>query len=148
VHSISANSAKPRRKQMGETTPNELKYQAKLLDRILEDLRSNWLFVEGQKDKLALKHLGCEKIKTISGNLRKSCMELPSEVEKVIVLTDLDRRGDEQLKAAKDELEGLSIEADIKTRVRFAAILNLRYFEHADRLFHEFIEKLKEKKVT
>ena len=132
---------------MGKSTLQELRCREKALKRIIKDLKENWIFVEGQKDRKALMNLGCMKVKTISGNLRKSCMGLPEGTSKVIILTDLDRTGDALLKAAKDELESMSVKADCETRKRIAGILNLRFFETADRLFQEFEEKIKENKV-
>lgn len=131
---------------MGKPDVKTLRYQFKTLKRILSELRSSWVFVEGQKDKAALQNLGCKKIKTISGNLRKSCDEL-DDVEKVIVLTDLDRRGEQLLLAARDELESCSIRADTDTRRRLAGILALRYFENADRKYEEFMKSVKEMKI-
>ena len=103
------------------------------LGRLMADLEGRWIFVEGLRDKSALKGLGFEKILTISGNLTQSCDRLQGKADEVVVLTDLDRRGDELAKRAKDELEARSIKADIGTRIRFARLLGIRYFEDAER---------------
>ena len=132
---------------MGKPDYETLRKQFKTLERIMSDLRENWLFVEGKRDKFALEQLGCKKIMTISGNLRRTCERLGPDVQNVIVLTDLDRRGDQQLFAAKDELEACSIRADIETRKRLAWILGLRCFEDAARRYEEFMELVSETKT-
>jgi 5S rRNA maturation endonuclease (ribonuclease M5) len=121
----------------------KLRLMLKVLERILSGLRENWLFVEGLRDKAALEKLGCRKIKTISGNLRKSCEALDEDVKAVIVLTDIDRRGNQLALAAKGELEGMSRTADIETRRKLAGILGLRNFEDAERKYKELMEKTK-----
>jgi len=123
----------------------KLRLRLKVLERILSVLRVNWLFVEGLRDKAALEKLGCRNIKTISGNLRKSCEALDEGVNSVIVLTDIDRRGNQLALAAKGELEGMSRTADIETRRKLAGILGLRNFEDAERKYKELIEKEKTK---
>lgn len=127
---------------MGKMDPETVRHRFKALQKIMKDLRENWVFVEGKKDKAALEKLGCQRIKTISGNLRQSCSELDEEVERVIVLSDLDRKGDELLRAAKDELEACSKKADTETRARLAGILALRNFEDAERKYEEFMKQV------
>jgi len=113
----------------------------KKLDKILEKLRGKWILVEGLRDKKALSALGMTDILTISGNLIQSCGILSArEADMAYVLTDLDRRGDELAKKARDELEGRSIRVDIQTRTKLAHLLKIRYFEDASRAY----EKLKQ----
>jgi 5S rRNA maturation endonuclease (ribonuclease M5) len=107
----------------------------KKLEIILEKLKGEWIFVEGLKDKEALKKLGFQNILTISGNLRQSCRRV--EAEKVYVLTDLDRRGDQLAKMAVDELESNSIRADLEVRKKLAFLLRIRFFEDACRAYEE-----------
>lgn len=107
----------------------------KKLEIILEKLKGEWIFVEGLKDKVALKKLGLANILTISGNLRQSCRKV--EANKVFVLTDLDRRGDQLAKMAVDELESNSIRADLEARKKLAFLLRIRFFEDAYRAYEE-----------
>lgn len=111
-----------------------MKEKIEKLDKIFEKLRDEWIFVEGKRDKQALQHLGFSKVLTISGNLRQSCRRVD---RRVYVLTDLDRRGDQLAKKAKEELESLSVKADIEVRKRVARLLNIRYFEDAERAYEE-----------
>jgi 5S rRNA maturation endonuclease (ribonuclease M5) len=133
---------------MEETDRERLRKKLKELGRLLSELRQNWVFVEGLKDKAALMRLGCERVKTISGNLRKSCQELDDSVSRVIVLTDMDRRGDELLEAARSELESCSKTADVRTRKRLAGILRIRNFEDAERKYEGFMEMINEMETT
>lgn len=111
-----------------------MKEKIEKLDKIFEKLRNEWIFVEGKRDRQALKNLGFSKVLTISGNLRQSCMKVDN---RVYVLTDLDRRGDELARKAKEELESLSIRADIEIRKRVARLLNIHYFEDAEGAYKE-----------
>lgn len=113
------------------------------LAKLMAQLQDQWIFVEGKKDKAAFEELGFTKILTISGNLRLSCAKLAREhptVKKVFVLTDLDRRGHQLAKTAKDELEGLSIGADLEMRGDLGYLLGIRNFENAKKAY----EKLKD----
>jgi 5S rRNA maturation endonuclease (ribonuclease M5) len=127
---------------VGRTERERLGHDLRRLRKILAELRGNVVFVEGRRDKAALAKLGCTRIMTISGNLRKSCAALGRDVTKVIVLTDMDRRGGQLLGLAKAELEACSIEADTETRRPLAGILGLRFFEDAARKHLEFMEKV------
>ena len=119
----------------------EIKDRLKRLEKILSQLRNGWVFVEGKRDKQALKELGIVNVLTISGNLHLSCRKIEKHVQKVYVLTDLDRRGDELAKAARDELEGMSIRADLEIRKKLAHTMRIRYFEDAKRAYDELIEE-------
>ncbi|MDD5171800.1 MAG: hypothetical protein PHF60_02075 [Candidatus ainarchaeum sp.] len=120
----------------------ETKDRLRLLGKLLEQLKAGWIFVEGQKDRKALEKLGLGKVLTISGNLRLSCQRLAEgdRPDKVYVLTDLDRRGDELALKARDELEACSMRADLEVRKGLARVLRIRNFENAKRAY----DKLKE----
>lgn len=107
----------------------------KKLETLLEKLRGEWVFVEGIRDRNALRKLGFRNILTISGNLRQSCRKV--EAEKVFVLTDLDRRGDQLAALARNELESNSIRADLEARKKLAFLLRIRFFEDAFRAYEE-----------
>ena len=82
-----------------------MKEKIEKLDKIFEKLRNEWIFVEGKRDRQALKNLGFSKVLTISGNLRQSCMKVDN---RVYVLTDLDRRGDELARKARLTMKAYS----------------------------------------
>ena len=84
-----------------------MQVKLKLLKKVMSQLREGWLFVEGKRDKEAFLKLGFYDILTISGNLRISCDKVCESVpeQKVFVLTDFDRRGNELAKMAKEELQ-------------------------------------------
>ncbi|MBD3210324.1 hypothetical protein GF318_02995 [Candidatus Micrarchaeota archaeon] len=110
------------------------------MEKLLQKIRKGPVFVEGKKDREALEALGVKNILTISGNLRLSCRKLKN-AERVFVLTDLDRRGDELAVKARDELEALSVKADLETRKLLAHTLRIRFFEEAERAYKELIEE-------
>lgn len=107
----------------------------KKLEKLLDKLRGECVFVEGIKDREALKNMGFQNILTISGNLRQSCRKV--KADKVFVLTDLDRRGDQLAKMAVDELESNSVRADLEARKKLAFLLRIRFFEDAYRAYEE-----------
>jgi len=129
------------------TTTEEAQKTLKKLRQLLGHVKNSWVFVEGKRDKEALGKLGAANVLTISGNLRLSCKEVQGKTEEVVVLTDLDRRGDELAKKAKEELESLSIRADLETRKKLAGILKLKYFEEAARKYDELMEKMIEMRI-
>ena len=116
----------------------EIKERLKRLKKVLEQLKNECVFVEGKRDKQALEELGITNVFTISGNLHLSCDKI-GNVQRVFVLTDLDRRGDELAKAARDELESRSIKADLEARKKLAHTLRIKYFEDAKRAYDELI---------
>lgn len=118
------------------------------LERCLAQLRTNVLFVEGQRDRHALQRLGCASAYTISGNLVISCAQAAERgVQKAVILTDLDRRGNELARRAVEELERYGIQADTDCRKRLGRLLRLKYFEDIDRLYRAFIEEYNEKQA-
>ncbi len=131
---------------MGQLNIETLEYRRKTLERLLSDIRDKVIFVEGLRDKLALGLLGCKKVMTISGNLRKRCEELnlSGNVSRIVILTDMDRRGEQLAKAAKEELESHSMTADLDTRKRFASLLGLRFFEDAHRKYMDLVRTIEE----
>ncbi len=133
------------RKKFGRYSETEASEKiAELLDRI----RKSIVFVEGKRDKEALVALRCnaENVYTISGNLIQSCEHVVERnVKIVIILTDLDRRGNELAKRAGDELERYSITVDGTTRTEIAKILNLRFFEDIDKKYLKFLEEIKQR---
>lgn len=113
----------------------EIEEKIKKLERIFGELREETVFVEGKRDREALVQLGFRNVLTISGNLRQSCSKVKST--RVFVLTDLDRRGDQLAIMAKNELESLSISADLEQRKHIAHLLNIRFFENAKKAYDE-----------
>jgi 5S rRNA maturation endonuclease (ribonuclease M5) len=124
----------------------EIKERMKKLAKLFERLKGSQIFVEGKKDREALERLGFAGILTISGNLRQSCERAAQgNVEKAIVLSDLDRRGDELAKLARDELGSLSIRVDTETRLELAHLLKIRCFEDAKKAYDKLTEEMTEK---
>lgn len=115
----------------------------KQLTELMDELRSSAIFVEGKRDAGAFRKLGCGSIFTISGNLRLSCEKAQMlGVQKVIVLTDRDERGNELAIEAKNELERYNIASDLEIRIVLSKILGIRQFEEAHRAYEKFMEEL------
>ncbi len=124
----------------------QLREKYKKLQRLLEKMERSVVLVEGKRDKNALEKLGCRRVITISGRVRDVCESLDGEHEAVIA-TDLDRRGNELARRAREELEGCSVRADSETRVLLARILKIKYFEDAKRGFDEFMEEVEKNQI-
>ncbi len=126
-----------------EIEKQKLKQLSNQLNRIMKDLKSSLVFVEGQKDKAALAILGIKNVFTISGNLKLSCKAVSERgADRVIVLTDLDDRGDELAKEADGELTRYGIICDAETRKNIKRILSIRYIENMAKKYAEFMEKI------
>ena len=124
----------------------KIRERLKKLEKILDKLRDSWVLAEGQRDRRALGELGIRNVLTISGNLRASCGILGGKnVDKAYVLSDLDRRGDELAKRARDELGSLSIRADTETRLELAHMLRIRYFEDAKKAYDKLKDEMAQK---
>lgn len=104
-------------------------------------LQDEWVVVEGKRDKKALEELGFHKVRAIAGSPRRSISRLRGTAEKVYILTDLDRRGNQLARMAKEELEANSISADLEARKKFAGIFRLRFFEDARRRYEKLVEQ-------
>jgi 5S rRNA maturation endonuclease (ribonuclease M5) len=116
-----------------------------LFEKAIAKLRGQWILVEGQRDRKALAELGMENILTVSGNLGKSCDFLErSGAQKAYVLTDLDRRGHELAKRAREELEARSIGADLEVRAQIARSLRIKNIENASRAYQRLKEEIEE----
>jgi len=114
----------------------------------MDELKENLVFVEGKKDREALAAIGVTNVLTVSGNLRASCnMAQNMEVKKIIVLTDLDRRGDELAKMSVEELQRYGINANIEYRKILGGLLNLKHFEDIDRKYLKFLDELEKNNI-
>ncbi len=124
----------------------EIRERLRKLAKLTEGLKGEWILVEGKRDREAMASFGLGKCLTVSGNLRASCALLAGQkAERAYVLTDLDRRGDDLARRARDELESLSIRADTETRLRMAHLLRIRFFEDAARAFEKLKKEYAEK---
>jgi len=109
---------------------------------ILAHIRGQLVLVEGLRDKEALERLGFTHVIALSGRTRR-IREIFSGFgtdRPVYVLTDLDRRGEQLARIAKEELEGISIRADIDTRRELGLALNVKCFEDSERAYKELME--------
>ncbi|HSB47311.1 MAG TPA: toprim domain-containing protein [Candidatus Bilamarchaeum sp.] len=118
-----------------------------IFEKAAGKLRGKWILVEGLRDRKALSELGMTNILTVSGNLNKSCDYLErSGAQEAYVLTDLDRRGHELAKRAREELEARSIRADLEVRAQIARSLRIKNIEDAARAFERLKKEIEENK--
>ena len=133
---------------MNKKSWKDYNLSAKKLVNIMDELKENLVFVEGKKDREALAAIGVTNVLTVSGNLRASCnMAQNMEVKKIIVLTDLDRRGDELAKMSVEELQRYGINANIEYRKILGGLLNLKHFEDIDRKYLKFLDELEKNNI-
>ena len=112
---------------------------------MMEELKGHIVLVEGLKDKPELVGLGANPnmVRTIAGHMDTECEHLKEEnVTEVIVLTDMDRRGEELAKRTIDKLNSLGIRHhNLYIRNRLAKLLNLRYWETLGVKVRRFLEE-------
>ncbi len=130
---------KRRRKTFGKSSEG-----LKRFFRAIEKLYLGLVLVEGKRDVLALKKaLG---IRAIAIAFRpKQMVELvqESKAEEVIILTDLDRRGNALARMLEKELTPFVV-CDTKTREVLASTLRIKHFEEFAYAYSRFIEEHKE----
>ncbi|MFA5382763.1 MAG: toprim domain-containing protein [Candidatus Micrarchaeia archaeon] len=115
----------------------------KELDNIFLELQDGEIIVEGKKDKIALNKIGLIKVNTLQGDYKRIVEKLKEKnVQKVFILTDFDRRGDELAEKLKGELTAQAIDFDLEKRKRLGAILNIKFWEEADTKLEQFLEKI------
>jgi len=120
----------------------------KELNTILEELKgkddeNKAIIVEGIKDKRALKEIGLNNVYTLHGDVRRIARFLKEKgIKKAYILTDFDRRGKELAEKIKGELTAQAIDFDLEKRKRFGAILNIKYWETAEKKLEKFLEKI------
>lgn len=102
-------------------------------------LKAGTILCEGLRDKRALNAQGYMDVITASGRTYQLGDVLAGrKVMHVILLTDIDTRGDELAIELKNELERYSIACDIELRKRIFKLLRLKYFEELGHKLDEF----------
>ena len=122
------------------------KRKIKLFNRLMEEVKSNVILVEGLKDKREFVGIGCKgrMVRTLAGHMKKTCERLKDEgVAKAIVLTDLDRKGNLLAERTIEELNAMGIaHTNLTVRKRLAWLLNLREWETLREKVGRFLEDL------
>ncbi len=116
------------------------KKDVKKLELLIRKMQESCVLVEGKRDKIALEKLGCEDVIAVSGRTRQ--LRNLVKAKKIIVATDLDRKGNELARMIREEMEGM-VKVDSETRVQLARLLEMKYFEDAKRRYDEFYKNLK-----
>src|SRR3989338_2851590 len=144
LHALSELGVQRMRKP--DLSPAEAKKICKALMRSMDQLRQGIVLVEGQRDQQALQRLGCHRVYGISGQVRRGGARLADTHQPVVVLTDMDRTGAMLLEQACEELERYSIRCKRDPRTRLARLLRIKYFEHLDRAYEEWMENYKRRR--
>ncbi len=117
------------------------RYLEKQLKNIIEKLKMSNIAVEGKKDVEALKRLGCNNIICVAGNPKIMCKTMNKmKWKNVVILTDIDERGNELADEVRKELERYEIAVDVETRKRVSKILNLKEVETIDRKYEKILK--------
>jgi len=116
-------------------------YHIKQFKRIIEKLKESIVLVEGKRDVEAMHlALGIEALPTAyrPREMNWILKEMIGKGKEVVILTDLDRRGDELAKILEQELSPFFV-CDIKAREIIGYVLNLRAFEDFDKQYRKFL---------
>ncbi len=119
-------------------------YHIKQFKRVIEKLKAAIVLVEGKRDVEAIHSaLGIEAIATAYRPremiyLLKEIMNGEEKSKEVVILTDLDRRGNELAKILEQELSPFFV-CDIKAREIIGYVLKLRAFEDFDKQYRKFL---------
>ncbi len=110
----------------------------KEVDVLINTLKENVVLVEGKRDKEALERLGITNCYALVGR-ENSVFEKLKSVEEVIILTDLDRKGNLLASRVTEELWSRGIKTNLTLRKRLGFLMKIKYFEELDNKY----EKLK-----
>ena len=115
----------------------------KQLQRLMEELGEAVVLVEGKKDAEAM-HRYVRGVMEVSGRTRSACRRVADSGEKeVVVLTDLDQRGNELAKELEAELRSNGVKANLAARKKVGKILCLHQMENFERKYREKLEETK-----
>jgi 5S rRNA maturation endonuclease (ribonuclease M5) len=98
----------------------------------LEKIQHKPIIVEGKKDKLALKNLGCKNIIQINRpplGLFNILEKLPSNCTEAVILTDLDKKGKQLYHRLKTILTKNRIKVDDRFRLYLFRETKVRQIE-------------------
>ena len=115
----------------------------KELQRLLEELGSCVVMVEGKKDAEALQRYAGGVIE-VSGRTRYACEKAAREgATEVAVLTDLDDRGNELANELNGELRSCGVKPNTFLRRKIAKILGISQMENFERRYKERLGETK-----
>lgn len=109
------------------------------LEEILQKLREEVVFVEGKRDVEALERLRVQAI-PIVGRVESAILKA-NRNKRVVLLMDLDRKGNELAEKVYELLWSEGVKVDNESRRKLGKILRVKYFEELDRKYEEFKNK-------
>ncbi|MCC7570450.1 toprim domain-containing protein [Candidatus Micrarchaeota archaeon] len=115
----------------------------KLFEKLILELKNNYVVVEGKKDKDALKNIGCRNIIPIQGKKFEQIENLFKKIdsEKIIILTDMDKEGERLAKELENICRSTSKYCNTQIRKQLSGLLKLQYWETIDKKIERFIEE-------
>ena len=110
----------------------------------MEVLGESLVLVEGVKDATAI-YPYVESVIEASGRTRDACRRASeSGAGSAVLLTDLDKRGDELAEELRSELGRYGIKADTETRKRLGGLLCMERIENFKGKYRKALEEIKE----
>lgn len=120
----------------------ERKRARKVLDRMMEKLGSSLVLVEGAKDERAVGPYAGIVIQA-AGRPRAACRKASETgATEAVVLTDLDRSGDELALELRSELGRYGIRADLELRKTLGGLLQVKQMENFEGKYQKTVEEI------
>ncbi|MDD5023255.1 MAG: toprim domain-containing protein [Candidatus ainarchaeum sp.] len=129
---------KTERKRISKHSQKEIA-DKKGIENILETLRGEIVVVEGKRDIESFAKLGINNVYAAVGRMESMLKKLENS-RKVVIMTDLDRKGNLLAARLEEIFWSKGINADLETRKKIGRILRIKYFEEIDRKYNKYIE--------
>ena len=124
------------------SSDSERKHARKVLDRMMEKLGESLVLVEGAKDERAIGPYAGTVIQA-AGRPREACRKASETgALEAVVLTDLDRSGDELALELQSELGRYGIRADLEMRKALGGLLQVKQMENFEGKYQKTIEEI------
>jgi len=113
-----------------------------VLDRMMEKLGASIVLVEGKKDERAVGPYAGMVI-LAAGMPREACRKASETgASEAVVLTDLDRSGDELALELQSELRRHGIRADLEMRKTLGWLLQVKQMENFEKKYRKTAEEI------
>ncbi len=111
------------------------------LQRLMEEMGSMVVMVEGKKDSEAIQRYVVSVIE-VSGRTRIACERAArSGAAEVAVLTDFDERGKELAEELNSELRSRGVKPNLTIRRRMGKLLGITRIENFERRYREMLDE-------
>lgn len=111
------------------------------LQRLMEEMGSMVVMVEGKKDSEAIQRY-VEGVIEVSGRTKIACERAArSGAKEVAVLTDFDERGNELAEELNSELKSNGVKPNLTIRKRMGKLLGITRIENFERRYREMLDE-------